>query len=84
MLDHFEFMHAVGCAAEVAENAESKYGEYASPHEVLGVICEEWNELQDAMHKSDYKHARQEAIDIAAVCLRFASETTRRERAGQC
>ena len=68
---------------EIADKAESRYGKYSSPHEVLGVIDEEYEEFKSEIHKNDFKRARQEALDIAAVCLRFYEETTAREDSKQ-
>ena len=54
-------------AIQKAEKARKHYGPYSSPHEALGVMMEEFNELQDAIHANDWPHAREEAEDIAAV-----------------
>ena len=68
--------------AAMAETAFCKYGPYASPHEFLGVLDEELHELLTAIHANDWDEARREALDIAAVALKFASEITTRETDG--
>ena len=70
-------------AIYVADGAESIYGPYASLHEVMGVLEEEFLEAKQALHKSDWEELRSELIDIAAVCLRAASEKTTREKTNQ-
>lgn len=44
------------------EKAYARYGEFASTHEALGVACEEWDELRDAIR----------ANALAAVLIRLA------------
>ena len=66
-----------------ANTAKQHYGHYSSPHEVLGVIEEELYELKKAIHENDWVQARKESEDIAAVCIRFATETTKRELSGE-
>jgi len=68
---------------EKAAKAAAHYGPYSSPHEVLGVLEEEFLELKQAIHANDWKAARAEAGDIAAVCIRFERESTIREDEGQ-
>jgi NTP pyrophosphatase (non-canonical NTP hydrolase) len=78
--------HAIGAvdrAIKRGEKARSRYGEYASLHEILGVLEEEFLELKMACHKSDWQEMREEMIDIAAVCLRGAEEITTREKLKQ-
>ena len=62
-----------------AKIAREKYGKYASLHEVMGVLQEEFFELTDALHRNDAAAFRYELLDIAAVCLRAATEETIRE-----
>lgn len=66
-----------------AMTAEKRYGKYASPHEIAGVLQEEFTEAIEALHKNDWTAFRDELMDIAAVCLRGASETTIREEKNQ-
>lgn len=53
--------------------AAAEYGSFASSHEALGVASEEWDEFKDAIHANDLKAAAHEAIDLAAVLMRFAA-----------
>jgi NTP pyrophosphatase (non-canonical NTP hydrolase) len=55
-----------------AEHAHKRYGSFASTHEVMGVILEEWGELQTAIQANKLGSVREECLDIAAVCLRLA------------
>ena len=66
-----------------ADKARQRYGEYASIHEIHGVIVEEFHELTDALHRSDWASYRYELADIAAVCIRAINETTTREKLKQ-
>jgi NTP pyrophosphatase (non-canonical NTP hydrolase) len=52
--------------------AELRYGGFASSHEALGVLTEEWDELRDAIRSNSLESIRGEAIDLAAVALRLA------------
>lgn len=45
------------------------YGAYASPHEILGSITEEYLELCYAIKVDDKNNTRDELIDIAVVCI---------------
>ncbi|HKX46174.1 MAG TPA: hypothetical protein VJP77_05690 [Planctomycetota bacterium] len=54
--------------------SREKWGPYRSTHEVYGVLCEEMKELLDAIHDNDDEGARHEAMQIAAVALRFSVE----------
>lgn len=54
--------------------AEFKYGAFSSTHEALGVITEELHELIEAIHQNDPEAVRNEAIQLAGVCLRLADQ----------
>mgnify|MGYP000567815917 CR=1 FL=1 len=56
------------------ESAEVRYGAFVSTHEALGVALEEWNELQEAVWANGMDQIRDEALDLAAVCLRLADQ----------
>lgn len=59
--------------------ARERYGKYASPHEILGIISEELYEATVEAHKNNWTSFREELLDIAAVCIRAYGETTIRE-----
>lgn len=63
--------------------AQERYGEFSSPHEVYGVLAEEMDELLSAIRTNLHSEARREAIQIAAVAIRFAEGLTTREVKGQ-
>lgn len=52
--------------------AQSKYGDFASAHEALGVLIEEVDELKTAIHANKLGSVYLEAIQVAAVALRLA------------
>lgn len=54
-----------------AEAADARYGPFASTHEALGVCCEEWMELQEAIRSNDFTRIAAECLDLAAVCIRL-------------
>lgn len=52
--------------------AQRKHEPMHSPHEAYGIIAEEFNkEFLDAIHADDHDQARKEAIQIAAMAIRF-------------
>lgn len=52
--------------------AWTRYGNFASTHEALGVCLEEWDELRAAVQANALESVREEALDLAAACLRMA------------
>ena len=42
---------------------------YASAHEILGIVAEEYHELVEAVQSNDCKEIESELIDIAVGCL---------------
>ena len=57
------------------ERATSSYPPFASAHEGLAVILEEYEELKDEVFKNpkkrDYNAMKREAIQVAAMAIRF-------------
>jgi NTP pyrophosphatase (non-canonical NTP hydrolase) len=68
-------------------HAQTRYGDFASMHEALGVACEEWDELRAAIHSNKLESVRDECLDLAAVLIRLASQIRTndklRERSGK-
>ena len=54
------------------EKAHSRYGDFASTHEALGVASEEWDEFRAAIHDNDLPQVAHECFDLAAVLIRLA------------
>jgi len=55
-------------------SATAKFGKFASPHEGLAIIEEEFLEFREAVfwgHKEHTGDARTEVIQLAAMALRF-------------
>ena len=66
---------AVNEATKRAWSALHKYGPIASTQEAMGVALEEWDEFRDAIRSNDIAAAQSEALDLAAVLLRFAAQS---------
>ena len=54
-----------------AERANTKYGDFTSTHEALGVLLEEFEELRDAVHSNGIGAIGREALQVSAVALRL-------------
>lgn len=54
--------------------ADDRYGGFASTHEALGVITEEYDELREAIKENDMQAVMREALDIAAAACRLAEQ----------
>lgn len=55
-----------------AAKAQSRYGDFTSTHEALGVLIEEMMELKNAIHRNDMVDVRDESIQVAAVAIRLS------------
>lgn len=42
---------------------------FASIHEILGIVTEEYGELIDAIHKNSKELTREELLDIVVACV---------------
>ena len=61
-------------SAELAR-ARSKFpGTFASPHEGFAILKEEVDELWDAVKANDKRNAKEEAIQVGAMALRFLED----------
>jgi NTP pyrophosphatase (non-canonical NTP hydrolase) len=54
------------------QKAAERYGDFASTHEALGVACEEWDELREAIRSNGAMAIERECLDLAAVLIRIA------------
>lgn len=61
-------------AYEEAARAMAKFKPFNSSHEGFAVLDEEVDELWDAIRSNDLEHARKEAIQVAAMALRYIAE----------
>jgi len=62
------------------EKVDKKYGNYASTHEMYGVLAEEVDEFWDGVKNDlpdDYLYS--EAVQIAAVCFRIMRQIKSKE-----
>lgn len=64
-------LHSIEVHMEIAED---RYGPFASTHEALGVILEEFEELREAIQSNDAERIKRECIDLAAPVIRLAWE----------
>lgn len=53
-------------------HAQERYGDFASTHEALGVLTEEYYELVEAIRGNRLDRIQREAVQVAAVALRLA------------
>ncbi len=62
---------AVAITVEALKFRTKKHGVYSyiGPHEALGIITEEYQELIAAVHNNDRKNTKAELIDIAVACI---------------
>ena len=52
------------------ERLEQKgYGTFSSKHEILGILKEEMNEVEDAVHQNNNEELEQELLDVAVGCI---------------
>ena len=57
------------------ERATAKFGSFHTIHEAIGVIREEYLELEDAIFKNKPKaRVEEEAIQVAAMCIRLLED----------
>lgn len=73
---------AIDAIETEANEAQEKYGDFASMHEAYGVLAEEVAELFEAIREKQRQPTRPrairgEAIQIAAVALRIAEQANR-------
>jgi len=67
-------MSIIDAVINEMDSADYKYGSFKSTHEGLGVITEEYHELIEAIRGNYSESVRQEAIQVAAACLRLANQ----------
>lgn len=62
---------SVALTVEYLKRRLEKHGVYSciGPHETLGIITEEYQELIAAIHDNDRPNTKQELIDIAVSCI---------------
>ena len=73
---------AIDAIKAEANEAQEKYGDFASMHEAYGVLAEEVAELFEAIREKQRQPTRprairSEALQIAAVALRIAEQAGR-------
>lgn len=75
-LDRLEALaEAARYAVDEAQRAMEKFKPFNSSHEGFAVLREEVDEMWDAIKANDLPHARKEAIQVAAMALRYIAET---------
>ena len=58
----------------------TRYGTFKSTHEGAGVLMEEVDEMWDAIKANDIASARKEAIQVAAMAMRFVIDASREDK----
>ena len=65
------------------QSARSKYNSFSSAHEGYATILEEldelWDEIRKKPHKRSKEHMRKEAVQIAAMAVRFIYDVCDRD-----
>lgn len=62
---------------EELDRATKQYGPINSPHEAYGIILEELDEMWDEIKANDNEKAREEAIQVAAMAIRFLVDSAK-------
>lgn len=70
-----DFRALFGAASELAR-AREQFADFTSPHEGYAVLREELDELWDEVKANNIERARAEAIQVAAMALRFWADLT--------
>lgn len=70
----YENSEVIAAIKSRMKSSQSRYGDYASTHEALGVIFEEFDELTEAIRANQLEAVAQEAMDLAAVLIRLAEQ----------
>jgi hypothetical protein len=70
---------ALNLAADELKRAMAKFGPMASGHEGIAVIREEYLELEREVFWGTREAAREEAIQLAAMALRFLVDVSKVE-----
>jgi hypothetical protein len=87
MTDQQERFKVGQVAGEVSlelARATAKFGPFVSRHEGLGIMMEEWDELEKEVFRRvpNYTQLRQECIQLAAMSLRMIIDICDREETG--
>lgn len=61
----------IDCVVAELKVATRRFGPFASSHEGYAILREEVDELWDEVKANDIRRARQEAVQVAAMALRF-------------
>ena len=85
-LDDTDLEYAIDDVVKELRRAQALHGPMASHHEAAGVIEEEWLEVRSAIYWGVDQRGRPsdphvEAIELAAMCLRYLIDVPRRPKA---
>jgi hypothetical protein len=74
-IDWVKINNATRCVTEELIKAQQRFKPFNSSHEGYAVLHEEVDELWDAIKANDLDHAQIEAVQVAAMALRYIIET---------
>lgn len=72
------YEHLLAVVGYELEGALRRFPAFNSAHEGYAVILEELDELWDAVKANDAHHARKEAVQVAAMAVRFLIDVPER------
>ena len=78
--EHKLFARAMQDVGKELKDATDRYGSFHSTHEAAGVLREEHDEFWDAIKANDTAAARAEAVQVAAMAIRFIIDADRGEK----
>ena len=70
-LDFMDLDEVIDCVRGELHEATERHGQFASAHEGLAVIEEEFLELREAVFWGKKGNMREEAVQVAAMAVRF-------------
>lgn len=75
MLDLFDLNKKLACVNMQLKNeiidASTKFPPFNSAHEGYAIILEEVDEMWESIKENDLQNAKEEAIQVAAMAIRF-------------
>jgi spore coat protein CotH len=70
-LTNYQLFRVIDSVAREYCKAAERYSDFSSAHEGYAIILEELDELWTAVKESNVKEATKEAVQVAAMAVRF-------------